>query len=347
MNYLDIPFSDRVLDLPSGFSLIWPFRNVPRSIGPYELILDNNALIRSAWLRQLPASIENKIVLSPFHALSEQWLSNSEFKNNPAEGIEKLIIPFIQSGISFEKNYANNLSHLLEVNDNEIKSQWMLSYLYVVLLYRLVSSKKGDLKPKQLLSSLRDIDVPRFNGLTMLCTLAVYLKENQNLKLIGDEVTAYSYISKFVALQPIKKNEDSVGVSYLRNRAGDLSLWLCLPALVQNNYERAGELVVVTGDNVLRKLLFRCFPSVETESGQMGFSFDSNSFEVVHYESILQRIEANTSDTNIPKSRKEQIQKLQRLCSHVLEGAENELIFEVETVWKEWVAPGFFGEFTL
>lgn len=347
MNIIDIPFSERVMELPSGFSLIWPFRNLSKSIGPYELFLDNNALITSHWFNELPSSIRNKIVISPFHALSEQWLSNPLFKKNPAERIEKFFTPFIQAGIRFENNYAENLAHSLKINDDESRTQWMMSYLYVILLYRLVSSNKGDIKPKQLLSSLKDIDVPQFNGCIMLCTLADYLKENKNLKLIGDKVPAFSYISSFVDLHSNNKNESSVDESYLRNRAGDLSIWLALPLLRQNNYQKAGEPVVVTQDKALKKIIFRCLPSVATKDGRMTFSFDERSFELNHSKKIRQRMQANTSIPNPPENRKEQLKRLERLRVHVIEGAENKLVTVVENVWQEWIAPGFFGEFTL
>lgn len=79
MNNQNISFSDRIISLPSGFSLIWPFRNVAKSFGPYELFLDNNALVSSRWFTELEKSIKYKSTISPIHALSEQWLSNPAF----------------------------------------------------------------------------------------------------------------------------------------------------------------------------------------------------------------------------------------------------------------------------
>jgi hypothetical protein len=327
--------------------MIWPFINVPRSEGPYELFLDNNALITSRWFTELQGSIKNRTVLSLFHALSEQWLSNPSFKENAAERIEKFITPFINEGVLFENSYAVKWARLLEINDKESKAQWMISYLYIVLLYRIVSSKNDNKIPKQLLVSLRLIDVPRFNGCIMLCTLADYLKENKEIKLVGDSKTAFSYISSFVALHTNNKNESSMDEKYLRNRAGDLSIWLYLPMLIHNNYEKAGEPVVVTQDTVLKKLIFRCLPSVMTVDGRMAFSFDEGSFESNHSEQIKQRILANTCIPNPPADRKEQFEKLKRLKTHVIEGAEPTLIAEVHNVWDEWLAPGFFGKFSI
>lgn len=343
----DIPFQDRIIELPSGFTLIWPFRNLSRSTGPYELVLDNNALIRSGWFSELPISVRHKAIISPFHALSEQWLSNPSFRDNTRERIKGMIKPFLQLGNIFENNYEDKLTRLLVKNDQESKAQWMMSYLFVVLLYRLISSKKGNNKAKELLQSLKYADVPRFNGCIMLCTLADYLNENKGVKLVGDNKPAYSYISSFVDLHSKNKNESCVDENYLRNRAGDVSMWLYLPMLIQNNYQQAGELVVVTQDKALKKLVFRCLPSVASEDGRMAFTFDENSFEPVHSEEIWKRIQANICLPSPKVSRAEQLKRLECLKIHVLEDADEVLISEVESVWKEWVVPGFFGEFTL
>ena len=306
----------------------------------------NYATTTSNWFDELEIPIKEKSILSPFHALSEQWLSNPSFKENSEKRIEEFIVPFINKGVLFENNYANKWAGLLNGNDQESRTQWMMSYLYVVLLYRIVSSKKGDAKPNELLSSLKEHDVPRFNGCIMLCTLAQYLKENKNIKIMGDKKPAFSYISSFVDLHERNKSESSVDESYLRNRAGDLSMWLYLPLLIQQNYQQAGEPVVVTQDKALKKLIFRCIPSVRTQDGRMAFSFDENSFESEHSEEILQRIQANICTPNPPENRDEQLNKLNRLKNYVVEGAEADLVTEVNNVWDEWIVPGFFGEFT-
>ncbi|WP_430283420.1 hypothetical protein [Pseudoalteromonas sp.] len=344
----DIPFKDRVLEMPSGFSLIWPFRNQRRGTGPYELFLDNNALITSKWFFELPSTMRLGSVISPIHAYSEQWLSNPSFNENTEARIKEFIKPFQNAGVIFEKGHEIKMAQLLGQNDKESKTQWMMSYLYVVLLYRIVSSDKGDVMPRRLLRSLKDKDVPKFNGCIMLCTLAGYLKDNKGIKLIGDNKPAFSYISSFVDLHATNKNESTVDESYLRNRAGDISMWLTLPALLQNNYQQAGELVVVTQDKALKKLIFRCFPSVIHESGTMAFSFDENSFALEHSKKIWKLILENTSSISVKETtREEKFNRLSRLKIHVLEGAEESLVLEVDKVWNDWIVPGFFGEFTV
>ncbi len=345
MNNQNISFSDRIISLPSGFSLIWPFRNVAKSFGPYELFLDNNALVSSRWFTELEKSIKYKSTISPIHALSEQWLSNPAFRSHAAERIEKFLMPFVNHGIHFGINHATTFAELLKKHEKASRSQWMITYLYVVLLYRIVSAKKGDVKPKRLLTTLGQVDVPRFNACIMLCTLADYLKENKEIKLIGDNKPAFSYISSFVDLHTSNKNESIVDESYLRNRAGDLSIWLYLPALIQNGYHCIGEPVVVTQDKALKNLIFRCFPGVLMDSGLMAFSFDERSFESHHSENIAHKIYANTETSFIPVSREEQLEKLKRLKTHITYGAKESLVTEVEEVWEEWLLPGFFDGF--
>ncbi len=83
MSITDIPYENRIATLPSGFTLIWPFRNCAKGQGPYELFLDNNALARSDWLNNLEPSLRDRVVLNPTLAWTEQWLSNPLFRATP------------------------------------------------------------------------------------------------------------------------------------------------------------------------------------------------------------------------------------------------------------------------
>jgi hypothetical protein len=345
MDYTDIPFSERSIDLPLGFSLIWPFRNQPIGKGPYELFLDNNALIRAGWLQELPDSMASKSVISPFHALSEQWVSNASFRDDTEKSVDKLIKGFTDSGAIFSSGYSKQIANQLQENDSATRVQWMLSYLYVVLLFRIATAKKDDEGPSKLLSSLKQKNVSMFNGCIILCSLADYLRNNKGLKLLGDSKPAFSYISSFIAFHANSKHEDSVDESYLRNRAGDLSMWLSLPALIQNGYEEAGEPVVVTQDKALKKLIFRCIPFARTSNGLMATSFDRRSFESDHADAIEQLIVKNTGRVAPPKNREEMLERLDCLRKHVVKGAADDLVSAVDHVWEEWVEPGFFSKF--
>lgn len=345
MDYTDIPFSERSIDLPSGFSLIWPFRNQPIGDGPYELFLDNNALIRAGWFKELPGSMASKSIISPFHALSEQWVSNASFREDAEKNVDKLTEGFTNRGVIFSCGYSKRIANQLQENDSATRVQWMLSYLYVVLLFRIATANKDDEAPSELLSSLKQQNVPMFNGCIILCSLADYLRKNKGLKLLGDSKPAFSYISSFIAFHVNSKNEDSVDVGYLRNRAGDLSMWLSLPALIQNGYEEAGEPVVVTQDKALKKLIFRCIPFARRSDGLMATSFDRRSFESGHADAIEQLIVKNIGRVAPPKNREEMLERLDCLRKHVVKGAADDLVSSVDNVWEDWVKPGFFGKF--
>lgn len=342
MDNINIPFSDRCIELQSGVTLIWPFINKTKGHGPYELHLDNNALIRGSWIKELPETFKGKVVISPFHALCEQWVSNPSFCENTVSRINALITPFVQAGIVFDNDYAEKLSLILANNDEALRTQWMLTYLYAVLLYRLVFASRDDETPKQLLSTLKDNNVPMFNGCIMLCTLADYLTENKNIKLEGDNASAFSYISSFVALHTSNKNESLIDENYLRNRAGDLSMWLSLPMLMHNNYQAAGESVVVTQDKALKKLILRCFPAVLHSTGKMALSFDERCFESKNAQEIRRRIELNKGHVNPAPDREKKLEKMNSLKLHVLRDASSALTSAVEQTWNDWLVPGFF-----
>lgn len=347
MERADIPFSERSIDLPSGVSLIWPFRNQPIGTGPYELFLDNNAFIRARWLRELPDFMASKSIISPFHALLEQWVSNATFRNDPEQSVDELIKGFTDSGVIFPRGYSKQVVNLLQENCSATRAQWMLSYLYVVLLFRIVTAKKNDEGPSKLLSSLKHNNVPMFNGCIAICSLADYLRNHKGLKLLGDSKPAFSYVSSFIAFHGNSKDEDSVDEGYLRNRAGDLSMWLSLPGLIQNGYEEAGEPVVVTQDNALKKLIFRCIPFVRTPNGLMATSFDKRSFESGHADAIEKLIRKNSGRVAPPKNREEMLKRLDCLRKHVVKGAANDLVSTVDHVWEAWVKPGFFSKFVI
>jgi len=80
-------------------------------------------------------------------------------------------------------------------------------------------------------------------------------------------------LDSFLAFQPGQKDEtDHINVPYLRNRAGDLNLWLSLPLLRQQGYRFVGTPAVVTGDRALHRLILRVIPPVLRDGLTMGFS---------------------------------------------------------------------------
>lgn len=345
--YDNIPFHDRIVKLKSGYTLIWPYRNIPRRNGPVELVLDTNALIRSNWFAELSAELKQQSVISPFLSLVESWHSNAEFRSHPEAKVSEMLSPFRAQGVSFEKNYESFIAQDLAANEKASRSQWMVGYLFTILLYRIVFAKKTDAFPVEILSTLKHKNVPAFSGCIMLCTLAAFLKKNQSVKLIGDKKTAFSYFENFSSLKPQAKGETNFGEGYVRNRIGDLKVWLDLPMLIQNHYKPAGQPVIVTKDNMLKHLVFRCFPWVLVDDRRMAVSFDERSFEPQVSEEICRLIDANVFMPNPPSEKKDKLERLERLKKTVLEGAAPEIAKATEDIWSEWLKPGFMAPFSV
>lgn len=337
----DIPFSERCIKLPSGYALIWPYRDIAKANGPYELHLDNNAFVRGAWIDELPA-LQKKLTISPFHALVEQWLSNPQFRSDASARIESFLLPFQKAGIVFEPGFSQKLEGQLAKNQEVLRSQWMLTYLYVILLYRITFAKKDDKKPTSLLEDLKNREVPMFAGCIMLCCVAEFLKRNQNVKLCGDKTPAFSFLSSLVSLHTTGKNESEINENYIRNRAGDISVWLSIPMLRQHGYKQAGEQVLVTQDKALVNLVFRCLPFVQIPNGNMAVSFDELSFEKKYADEIVEIIKNTVWQPKITVNRDGQLRRLENLRNHVTSDADPEIVSAVNKVWEEWITPGFF-----
>lgn len=345
-------YKQRCIELNSGNCLIWPYCNRKRKNSMLELILDNNAIVRANdWLKDIQDINQYKKILlsekdnfginvSLYLAFVEQYLSNKEYANNIVSRTDLLIEPFKKLGIKFEDEFSSNLERLLINNDKQIRTDWMISYLYVVLLYRITFAKKDDKKPFQLLQELKNKNVPCFASIIMLCCLAKFLNKNQNVKMVDDDKPAYSYLSNFMSIKPNQKGENSLDERFFRNRAGDLSFWLAIPKLVQDDYQPMGELMVVTNDKALKKLIFRCFPFVWQDDGEMYACFDKNSFDVSVSEKIISLIKENLWEFIPPGSNEEKINRLTNLKNHVLDGVDDSTKQEVEKVWDEWLING-------
>lgn len=345
MSVADIPYEERITPLQGGYAMIWPFRNLTKGPGPYELFLDNNALVRCEWLKSLEPDVRRKIILNPTLAWAEQWLSNSSFRANPEERITKLIAPFVAAGFRFTANYAKAQARSLTDNDTAWRTQWMLVYLYVVLLYRIIKARKGDSIPEKLLTELKHQDVPIFNGCIMLCCLGSYLRSNQSMRLVGDGNAAYSYLNSFISLHGSGKGESQFDESYLRNRVGDLSLWYALGALFQNGFRPAGEPVLVTQDKALTKLILRCFPGFLDPSSLMMFTLDERAFDTEHRNAIIERIKATVRAPRPTMDREAQLKRMDSLRAYVKQGGDEQLADAVDRVWEDWLTPGFHVSF--
>ena len=165
--------------------------------------------------------------------------------------------------------------------------------------------------------------------------------------MLGDTKKAFSYIQGFVAAQPSKKNEVAGDMNYIRNRVGDISLWLQPLALVQKNYQFKGQMVIVTNDVPLKEFIMGCIPFVlSDDNSSVCATFDHLRFDAVHSDvintQILQNTEWEINRSLVPTvNKRKQNENLYNLKQHVMEKADDFLSSEVEKVWSVWFRDRF------
>lgn len=335
------PYQNRYLATDCGVALVWPFANSQRGEGPYELFLDTNALNNTQWVGLLPSDVRERAILNPWPALMEQWLSNPMFRKEASSRIASMIAPLAKAGIRFRDGFAEKQTELLKKNELQLRTQASLLFPYVAIMKVLARESVGPEEALARLNKFVQAEVPRFSGSVMLIALTVLLKARQSLRLAGDKKPAYSYLESFLAFQPGKKDEtDRISIPYLRNRAGDLSLWYAIPMLLQHGYPFVGEPVVVTGDKALHRVILRLLPPGVHGTGQVGFTVLNEELEQEVVSEILRiggSVKVRQSTTL--NERVNQVQELFRLaegfCEHVEEKAA------LNEAWKEWCQPGF------
>ncbi|MGN3935898.1 hypothetical protein ABVB18_11845 [Xanthomonas citri pv. mangiferaeindicae] len=346
-----VPYAARCERLPpSGtFAIVWPFVNLARGVGPYELFLDTNALARTEWAGQIPANERSRYCLNPWPALVEQWLSNPALRNDPdpAARVEAMLGKLAGHGFLFRPSFASEQIALLRKNEAALRHQFSLIFPYVAIMKSLVSEK---VPPEDALAKLDHVmqaDVPRFTGLAMLLALCVQLKARQSLKLDGDSKPAYSYLDSFLSFQPCKKDElDHINVPYLRNRAGDLNLWLSVPMLRQAGYSFVGTPALVTEDKALHRVVLRTLPSVQTESRAVAFCVHPGELAA----DVCAKVVAAVTSVEVrgamtPKVREERLRRLFELAAGLCARPEERAA--LEETWGTWCLPGMDDQFAL
>ncbi|KPB54727.1 Uncharacterized protein ALO57_01049 [Pseudomonas coronafaciens pv. oryzae] len=342
MQQLDfaVPYVERCVNTLSGTSVVWPFLNAEKDAGPYELFLDTNALINVDWASQLPVEIRLQSILNPLPALLEQWLSNPELRKKPIPQIEEMIQRLAKLGFIFRRNFVQDQVALLQKNEAALRTQFSLIFPYVAIMKSLLSKKTPvDVAIAQL-DSLGQADIPRFTSCLMLTALGVVLKSRQALKLDGDTKPAYSYMESFLAFQPGKKDEiDRMTIPYLRNRAGDLNLWLTLPALREQRYSFVGTPAVVTGDKALHRLILRVLPPLLHESQRTCFTIYSEGLEEslgTKIEQVVKSVEIRSRGTE--KEIAQRAFTLFELAKEFCAKPEERLV--LDEAWQQWCLPG-------
>ncbi len=271
------PYLQRCHRTEAGTAVIWPFLNVERSRGELELFLDNNALTRSQWLSELPENLLRDCVVNPWTAIQEQWFSNSCFRKDPETRIDGWIDNLAQYGVKFRTGYASDQVQLLMKNEKALRRQFSSIVPFVAIMRCLLSQKMPVDESLARLTEMGQSDIPRFTGAIALTALGVALKKQQSFKWESDPKPAYSYLSSFLDFHPADKDEsDYMNVPYLRNRAGDLNMWLAMPVLRQLGYSIGRHSALATGDKALHRVIFRAIPPVITPAGATSFSVAPN-----------------------------------------------------------------------
>jgi hypothetical protein len=337
-----IPYVERQIVLSGGYNLIWAYLNRRKTHGPYELFLDTNALSRAEWIQELPTELRGKVVINPFYAFLEQWISNPQFQSNAVAKMKGFLQPFREVGVQFPRNIETALMKHFRKNDAQYRTQWSLLFFYIAIAKKVLDHKGGQVEQLRILERIVGADIPRFSGCLILIGLALHLQSKQGLKLLGDSKPAFSFLESFFAFQPKEKGEPNyVSRDYLRNRAGDLGLWYLLPTLHQHSFNQAGDQIVVTKDKALTKVILRLIPPVVLASRQVSFAptmTELSESDAASWRSIIDRlVRAPTAPANA-KERYVRMHNLYQfayeLCS---DGAER---VAIDAIWEEWFAKG-------
>lgn len=281
-----IPYLQRCHRTKAGTAVIWPFLNVERSREELELFLDNNALTNPHWLSELPEDSLRHYVVNPWMAIQEQWFSNSCFRKDPEARINDWINKLAQYGVKFRTGYAKDQVELLRKNEKALRTQFSSIVPFVAIMRCLQKMPVDESLTR--LTEMGQSDIPRFTGAIALTALVVALKKQQSFKWESDPRPAYSYLSSFLDFHPGGKDEsDYMNVPYLRNRAGDLNMWLALPVLRQLGYPIGKHSALATGDNALHRVIFRAIPPVMTLAGVTSFSVAPNELPREAFDRVL------------------------------------------------------------
>ncbi|WP_045761952.1 hypothetical protein [Xanthomonas albilineans] len=346
-----IPYAVRCNRLPplGTTAIVWPFVNVPRGGGAYELFLDTNALVRTDWVEQIQPADRLRYTLNPWPALVEQWMSNQKHREMPDKSawIAERLASLASRGFWFRDGFADQQVALLSRNEAALRTQFSLIFPYVAIMKSLVSQEVPAEEALTKFDLLTQADVPRFTGMAMLLALCVLLKGQQSLKLDGDPKPAYSYLESFLSFQPGKKDEtDRISVPYLRNRAGDLNLWLSVPMLRQAGYDFIGTPALVTGDKVLHRVILRTLPPVLTPNRAMSFVVDGNGLDAAICHRIVVAVGSMVVRGVVTSlEREERLGRLFEMAGSVCARPEERTA--LDEAWRDWCLPGMHERFLI
>jgi hypothetical protein len=345
-----VPYSPRMhLFAKGGSALVWPFIDRGPRQAVVELVLDNNALTNAQWLAEVKAQFDGyAISINPWLALVEQWLSNEQFRSSPENRIKGFLEKFEMNGIHFDPDYPKMWAERLRRNDPQLRYYFGILFAYVAIMKKLVDWRRGTPEPFALLVELSRANVPRLSACLLLSCVALFLKEKQSLKLAGDSTTAMSYLSSFFAYQKDKHEPDHITRQYLRNRAGDLTVWYALPMLYEKGVSWAGDPVIVTRDKALYRLIFRLVPPVLGADGGSAIQFTPAYNEIPDdWQALHEYVGKLSFGFSPPVDDNDKLVRLRNLFDFAKRCATDVEQTELDAAWSEWIAPGLGKELTI
>lgn len=256
-----VPYAERIVQIPGGPALVWPYYNIRPGQGPFEIAPDSNSYRNPNWVEQLPSSMpRHKVIVNLLPALTEEWLANEKFRGDPERRIMDIIARYEEHGICFRKHYAADVTNILQTNSAALRYNWTILFFYVAIIKKLLERRNLEEAMVELVKVSR-ADVPRAGMMLSLGALSLFLKARQTLCLPGDPKPAYSFVQGFFAFQPGRKGEvNHLSVAYLRNRSLDLGIYHFFPTMTSLGQQHVGETAIATRDAPLLRLIFRTLP---------------------------------------------------------------------------------------
>lgn len=248
-----------------------------------------------------------------------------------------MIASLEQSGAKFRDGFAEEQMLLLHKFDAALRSNFSLVMPYVAIMKSLLSQKLTADEIMAHLAALAKQDVPRFTSSIMLTALGALLKGKQAFKLTDDPKTAFSYLESFLAFHMEGKNEgDHINVSYLRNRAADLNLWLSVPLLRQSGYSFIGTPAIVTGDRALYRLIIRVISPVLQQSRAMNFCMNSSELPTALCEKVgrlVQLVQVRSRPPTLDEQRARIVNLFNAAKAFSTDAREHQVLDEVFSTW--------------
>src|SRR6185436_15508842 len=125
-----------------------------------------------------------------------------------------------------------------------------------------------------------------------------------------------------------------INVPYLRNRAGDLNLWMGLPLLWHSGYQFVGNPAIVTNDKALHRVIVRAIPPVlqETRSTSFSLSQDLPSPLPDRIIAMIKQVQPRTSPS--PAEQMTRMTNLFELAKSCCADAREQAA--LDEVYREW-----------